>query len=242
MDIKTPTSAATDPESKWTYRVSAYCAFAVVAGYLATFPLYARVGVPPSSGLEAQLEYFGSRATGWWIIAGIMIVTDLLLLPLFLGLFKALKGLGRDLLLSLATSSIVLFVAFDIAVTWISHSVLITSGSKYVLSNSIVTKAQLLASAAFPSAVLDSPVAGFGAIVFPSLGIFLAGIVMLRGIFGRTTAYLAVAAGVTALLFMFSYVVPALSPLRIINALLVTFWYLLAGIRLHKLSQQSIVG
>ena len=237
MDAETVVTAGADPESKWILRTGAICAFAVVAGYLATFPLYAWVGTPPSAGIEAQLEYFGSHAGGWWAIAWLMIVTDLLLLPLFLALYRALKGVGRDLML-LAVACIGLFVALDMAVTWTAHSVLISSGTAFTAATSGAAKAALAASAAYPSAILESPVAGTLAIVMPSLGILLTGLVMLRGGFSKPTAYLALATGVTAIAFMGSYVVEALSPLRIVNALLVTVWYALAGIRLYRLGQR----
>jgi len=237
MDAETVVTAGADPESKWIIRTGAICAFAVVAGYLATFPLYAWVGTPPSAGIEAQLEYFGSHASGWWLIACLMLVTDLLLLPLFLALYRALKGAGQDLML-LAVACIGLFVALDFAITWAAHSVLIASGTEYAAATSGATKAALLAGAAYASAVLDSPVAGAGAIVMPSFGILLAGLVMLRGVFNKPTAYLGLAAGVTAIAFMGSYVVEALSPLRIVNAVLVMVWYALVGVRLYALGRR----
>ena len=236
MGAKTEALGGLDPEGVWTLRTGAICAFAVVAGYLATFPLYAWVGDPPSAGIEAQLEHFGSHSGGWWIIVCLMVATDLLLLPLFLSLHRALRGVGRDLLLLLAVACMGLFVALDIAITWTAHSVMIASGAEYAAATSSAAKAALAASAAYPAAVLDSPVAGFSAIVMPSLGILLAGVVMLRGVFGKPTAYLALAAGVTAIVFMGSYVVEALSPLRILNAVLVMVWYALAGVRLYRLS------
>lgn len=71
-----------------------------------------------------------------------------------------------------------------------------------------------------------------------SLGILLAGLVMLRGIFNKPAAYLALAVGVTAFAFMGSYLVGALTPPYVINALLATVWYALAGFRLYRLDQR----
>jgi hypothetical protein len=237
MDNETVVPAGIDPDSKWILRTGAICAFTVVAGYLATFPLYAWVGIPQSAGIEAQLEYFGAHAGGWWAITWLMVVTDLLLLPLFLALYRALKGVGRDLML-LAIACIGLFVAVDLAVTWTAFSTLIVAGTEYAAATSLAARAASAARAAYPSAILESPLAGACAIVIPSLGILLAGLVMLRGVFNKPTAYLALATGVTAFAYMGSYVVEALSPLRIVNALLVTVWYALAGIQLYRLGQR----
>jgi hypothetical protein len=79
---------------------------------------------------------------------------------------------------------------------------------------------------------------GAYAILIPSLGVLLTGLVMLRDIFNKTTAYLALAMGITGIIFMGSYVVGALNVFRIINALLATVWYLLIGYRLYRLGRQ----
>lgn len=237
MDDESVAKSAIDPSVRPILRAGAVCGFVVVAGYLATFPLYAWVGAPPSTGLVAQLEYFGARATGWWIIAGLMVATDLLLLPFFLAIYHALKGVGHHLMM-LAVSCIALFVAVDVAITWTAHSTLIAGGTQYVAATSAAAKAAVLAGVAYPSAVLDTPIAGFGAIVLPSLGILLAGLAMRRGAFGKPAVYLALITGVTAFVFMGSYVAPALEPLRIVNALLVTAWYVLAAIGLLRLARR----
>jgi hypothetical protein len=61
---------------------------------------------------------------------------------------------------------------------------------------------------------------------------------MLKGIFNKTTAYLALAVGITGIVFMGSYIAGALYVFRIINALLATVWYLFVGYRLYKLGRQ----
>jgi hypothetical protein len=85
--------------------------------------------------------------------------------------------------------------------------------------------------------MLDSPLFGTYAILIPSLGVLFAGLVMLRGVFSRTTAYVALAVGLTGILFMGSYIIDGLAVLRYINALLATVFYLLAGYRLYKLGK-----
>lgn len=233
MDSETPGTEKVDMQNGWIIRTGAISAFAVVVGYLVTFPLYAMVGEPPMTGIEAQLEYFGSHAGGWWVITGLMIVSDFLLLPLFLALYWTLKAVGRDLML-LAIACIGLFVALDLAVTWTSYSVLIVAGSDYVAAGSSTAKVAIAASAAYPAAILRSPMAGMYATTVPALGILLTGLVMLRGVFNKPTAYVALTAGVAGIAFMSSYVVEALAPLRYINALLMTAAYVLAGIRLYR--------
>jgi hypothetical protein len=129
-----------------------------------------------------------------------------------------------------------LFVILDLAVTWTAYSTLIISGSNYAASTTEAQKAVFVAAASYPSAMVVSPLSGTYSILIPSLGILFAGLVMLKGIFNKTTAYLALAVGITGIVFMGSYITDALYAMRIINALLATFFYLFTGYRLYKLS------
>jgi hypothetical protein len=177
--------------------------------------------------------YFAEHATGWSAILGLMVFTDILLVPIFLSLYQALKGINRNAML-LAIACTGLFVVLDLALTWTAYSVLIT----YAAAATDAQRAVSAAAAGYASAILDSPLLGIYAILIPSLGALLTGLVMLRGIFNKTTAYLALAVGITGIVFMGSYFLGALGIFRIINALLVTVWYLFAGYRLYKLGRQ----
>lgn len=237
MSTQRITANAAEQDGNWLYRVGGISAFVLVIGYLLTFPIYASVGDAPPTGVEDQLKYFAGHSTGWWMIMGLMVFTDLLYLPIFLSLYQALKGLNKGAVL-IGTLLAGLFVALDLAITWTAYSALITSGTHYAAATSDAQRAVFVAAAAYPSAMLDSPLAGTYAILIPSLGILLIGLVMLRGIFNKTTAYWALAVGLTGIVFMGSYAVGALAVVRIINALLATIWYLLVGFRLYRLAQQ----
>jgi hypothetical protein len=228
---------AVDPGETWLYRVGGISAFVLVIGYLLTFPVYAWVGDAPPSGVDARLIYFAKHATGWWAILGLMVFTDLLYVPIFVSLYQALKGINRNAML-LSSACIGLFITLDLAVTWTAYSVLITSGGSYAAATTDALRAVFVAAAAYPSAILDSPLLGIFAVAIPSLGCLLTGLVMLKGVFNKTTAYLALAAGITGILFMGSYVLGALGIFRIINALLATIWYLFVGFRLYRLGRR----
>ena len=237
MSAQNMMATALDPDGKWLYRVGGISAFVLVIGYLLTFPVYAWVGDAPPSGVEAQLIYFAEHATGWWAILGLMVFTDLLYAPIFLSLYQALKGVNRNGML-LAAACIGLFVTLDLALTWTAYSALITSGGNYAAATTDVQRAAFIAAAGYPSAMLDSPLLGIYAIVIPSLGVLFTGLVMLRGIFNKTTAYLALAGGISGIVYVGSYVTSALDIVRIINALLATVWFAFVGYRLYRLGQQ----
>jgi hypothetical protein len=225
-----------DPDGKWLYRVGGVSAIVLVFGYILTFPIYAWVGDAPPSDVEAQLIYFAEHATGWWAILGLMVFTDFLYLPVFLSIYQALKEINRNAML-LVVAFVGLFVVLDLSLTWTSYSALITSGGKYAAATTDAQRAIYAAAAGYPSAMLESPLLGAYAILIPSLGILLIGLIMIKGIFNKTTAYLALAVGITGIVFMGSYITDALYAMRIVNALLATVWYLFVGFKLYKLGR-----
>jgi hypothetical protein len=226
-----------DPEGKWFYRLSGIAAFVLVVGYFLTFPIYFWVGDQPASGVEAQLAYFAEHAAGWWAIVFLMVVTDLLLVPIFFGIYLALKHVNKGLMLVALAFKAFLFVILDLAVTWTAYSTMIIAGVQYGAATTEAQRAALAAAAAYPSAILVSPLLATYAIVIPSLGVFFAGLVMLKGVFNKATAYLALAVGLTGILYMGSFFIDSMAVLRYINALLAAVFYLLVGYRLYKLGK-----
>jgi len=226
-----------DSDGKWMYRVAGICAIALVVGYFLTFPLYAWTGNPPASGVEAQLAYFGEHAAGWWAITLLMVVTDLLLVPIYVGIYLALKHINKGLMLVALAFKAFLFVILDLAVTWTAYSAMIIAGAQYGAATTEVQRAALAAAAAYPSAMLVSPLTDTFANVIPALGVLFVGMVMLKGVFSKTTAYLALAMGLVGIVYFGTFFIDRVAVLAILNAVLATFFYLLVGIRLYKLGQ-----
>lgn len=241
--VDNPTSArgvpndSVDPEGRRVYRVSGVAAFVLVVGYFLTFPIYFSVGDPPAGDVEARLSYFAAHADGWWSIASLMVFTDLLLVPIFFGIYIALKHVNKGLMFTALAFKAFLFVILDLAVTWTAYTTLIIAGTDYAGASTAAQKAALVAAAAYASATVDSPLAGTYSILIPSLGILFAGLVMLKGVFHKATAYVALATGLTGILWMGSIFTDGLDVVRYINAMLAMVFYLLAGVRLYRLGR-----
>ena len=237
MNAQNVIASSVDPEGKWLYRVGGIAAIILVVGYFLSIAISAWVGDQPASGVEAQLAYFADHAAGWWAIVLLMVFTDLLLVPIFFGIYLALKHVNKGLMLVALTFTAFLFVILDLAVTWTAFSTMISAGVSYGAATTEAQRAALAAVAAYPSAIVDSPLAGTYAIVFPALGVLFASLVMLKGVFSKATAYIGVAMGLTGVLWMGSFFIDGLDVLRYINAMLAMVFYLLVGIRLYKLSR-----
>ncbi len=227
---------AVDSDGKRMYRVGGISALVLGVAYIITIPLYAYVGAPPNGG-EAWLMYAAGKTTVWWAILGLSVLTDLLFVPVALSLYLALQGVGRSAML-LATAFVLLFVGLDLAVTWSNYAALITLSGNYEAASTEAQRAAYVAAATYPSAVLASTLEGVYSIAVLSLGILLAGFVMLRD-FGKAAGYLGVATGILGIVSVAGpLLVGALSGAIIIASVLTTAWVVVVGFRLYGLGQQ----
>lgn len=221
---------AVDPDGKWLYRVGGICALALGTAYIITIPLYFHAGAPPSSG-EAELKYLALNTTVWWAILGLSVLTDLLYVPVAFALYLALKGINRNAML-LATAFVGVFIVLDLAVTWTNYASLITLRGNYAAAANDAQRAAYIAAANYASAVLASRLEVVYSIVILSSGILLIGLVMLKGIFNKITAYVGLVTGVLGLVSITGWNVAI-----IMNALFATAWLLLVGYRLYRLGK-----
>lgn len=216
-------------QKQW-YRVGGVAALVLGIGYIVIIALYAYVG-PPPNGAEAWFRYLSGKTTVWWAILGLSVFTDFLYVPVAFSLYLALKDVNRNLML-LATAFVGLFVVLDLAVTWSHYASVLTLYAEYATATDDAHRASYIAAASYASAMLNSPLEIVYAIVTLSSGILLMGFVMLRGVFNKITAYLALGTGVLGILSLtgFSFAI-------IGNALFATAWLFFVGNRLCRLTQ-----
>jgi Domain of unknown function (DUF4386) len=228
---------AVDPDGKWLYRVGGISALVLGIAYIITIPLYAHMGAPPSGG-EVRLKYLAGNTTVWWAILGLSVLTDLLFVPVALSLYLALKGVNRNAML-VATAFVGLFIVLDLAVTWSNYASLITLSGHYAAATNDAQRAAYVAAANYASAVLASSLEAVYSIMVLSFGILMIGLVMLKGIFSKSTAYLGLVTGILGIVSVAGpFFVSTLSVTIIITSVLTTVWVLFVGYRLYRLGQQ----
>jgi hypothetical protein len=218
-------------DRKW-YRLGGIAALILAGGYIFIFVLYAQVGAPPNGGGESWFKYLPGKTTVWWAILGLSVFTDFLFVPIALALYLALKAVNKNAML-LATAFVGLFVVLDLAVTWTHYASILSLYRGYSAAVDNAQRAGFVAAADYASAMLMSRLEIVYAIVTLSFGILLTGLVMLRGPFGKITAYLGVATGILGIVSL------AGTSLTIIgNAVFATAWLLAVGYRLHRIARQ----
>jgi hypothetical protein len=226
-----------DPDGNSLYRVGGISALLLGIAYIITIPLYVYVGAPPSGG-EARLQYLIGKTEVWWAILGLSVLTDVLFVPVALALYLALKGVNSNAML-LASACVGLFVVLDLAVTWTNYAALITLSGHYAAATNDAQRAADIAGANYASAILESSVEAVYSILILSVGILLIGLVMRKGIFGKSTAYVGVVTGVLGIVSVVGpFFVSALSSAIIIASALTTVWIVFVGFRLYRLGQR----
>jgi hypothetical protein len=201
--------------------------------YVVIIGLYAVAGAPPR-GAEAWLAYAPGKTTVWWAIVALSVLTDFLLIPIGLALYRALHPIDR-IAAVFGTAVVALFVVLDLAVTWPNYAVRIAAAEGTTGAASEAVKAAYLAAATYASTVLTSTLEGVYSIVTLSIGILLLGWAMRRSPFGRTIGYLGVVTGVLGVVAVAGPVFSSLfDPVIIVTSLLTTVWVPLAGYRLLR--------
>ncbi len=204
--------------------------------YILIIALYVPAGVPPTAA-EARLAYLAGNPTVWWAILGLSVLTDLLFVPVALSLYFALKEINRDAML-LASACVALFVVLDLAVTWTNYAALIILSGNYVAATDAAQRAVWVVAATYPAAVLGSSLLFVYNTLTLSLGIFITGLVMLRGVFNKSTAWVGLVTGLLGIVAVAGpFIVSALSVTIIFASMGTTLWVMLAGYRLYQLGQ-----
>jgi len=227
---------AIDPYGKWLYRVGGISALVLGIAYIMIIALYIPIGAPPS-GAEARLAYLAGNTTVWWMILGLSVLTDFLFMPVTLALYLALREVNRNVML-LATACAGLFIILDLAITWTNYAALITLSGSYAAAADDAQRAVVVAAVTYPSAVLESSLLFVYNTLTLAVGILMTGLVMRKGIFSKSTAYLGMATGGLGIVAVVGpFFARSLSITIIIASALTTVWVLFVGYRLYRLGQ-----
>jgi hypothetical protein len=117
---------------------------------------------------------------------------------------------------------------------------LIALSGSYTSATNDAERAVIVTAAMHPSLVVESNLLFVYNSLTLAIGILVTGLVMLKGIFSRSTAYLGLMTGILGIVSVTSsFFSSSLSGVTIILAsVLTTLWVLFAGYRLYRLGQQ----
>jgi hypothetical protein len=233
MNVATATAGATVGERSTAgadasgtiraIRAGGIAALLLAAGYVAIMPLFAMVGAPTVGALE-RLEYHTAGTSVW--------------LPIAAALYAILRRVNQPAML-VATVFMLGFVVLDLAVLWPAKVSLITLGEAYGTATG-EQRAALAATAAYPAAVLDSFLTPIYSILTLGIAEVLAGLVMLRGAFGRATAIVGIVTGALGIASVGETFATGSFPVLVVGASLLTIaWLMLVGRDLLRMPAES---
>lgn len=226
-----------DPNAKWWFRAGGISAIVLGISYIIITAVYALGGALPK-GAEESLKYLAGHTTAWWVILGLSVLTDFLFVLVALSLYIALKEVDRNAML-VGSGLLILFAILDLAVTWPNYSSLITLSGNYAAATSDAQRAIFVGAASYASAVLTSSLFAVYAILVPSLGVLIIGLVMLKSTFGKVTAYSGLSSGILGVVAVVGpFVISVLGIFAVFSSVLTTVWVLLSGYTLCRLGHQ----
>ena len=222
------------PQIKTLYRIGGTSGILIGVLYVVITLLYVLGGLLPDDS-EEKLKYLAAHTLQWWGILWLSVLTDFLFILVAWSLYVALKDIDRNTML-MGAGLIVVFVILDLAITWPNYSVLITLSGKYTNAIDEVDRQSLIGAASYTAEVLSSRLLGSYIILVPSIGIFMIGMVMMKGIFNKATAYLGLITGILGTISVVgAFFVEAIGTAAIATSIFTTIWVLLVGFRLWRL-------
>ncbi len=218
-----------DQDWKGLYRAGGASFLIIGVLYIIGIVLFSQLGGLPTSG-QAALTALSTQKLLAQTTTTIFAATDLLLIPGVFALYVALKGVRRTYAL-VASGLAGLFIVLDLGVNTVNFFTVIALGDKYAVATTEAQRAAYVAAADLTLGAVNVglPLAGLAIAV----GILIFGLAMLKGVFNKPTAYLAVLLGILGIIS--SIPIPALAILFVVVLILSAVWFLAVGYKLYKL-------
>jgi hypothetical protein len=227
-----------DPSWKGVYIAGGVCLLVAGLIYLAEVALGAALRPAPADSqqfLQSLANHPGiARAT-----YGLFSAADFLLVPAVLGLYLSLKRVGKNLML-VATGLMAVFIVMDLVITDASTLTIVTLTQHAATAATAAQRTAYTAAAHYGLATI--PLGNFYTFAISSVGVLLISMVMLKGVFGKRTAYVGIVAGIVGIVAAFYVFVPALALFVPFSVLILCPWCLMAGRRLYQLGKPQGAG
>lgn len=219
-----------DPTWKGVYRAGGLAMLISGLFVLLGTTLGYRLGTPPGDSneyLQALANHPRLAPVTYWTWA----LYAIFLIPAVLGLYHALKGINKNAML-VAVGLVSFFIVLDLGITEFNSLALVRLTKDYAAATSDVQRAVYLGAEHWGLATM--PVASFFSWAGPSSGFLIVSIVMLKGLFGKFTAYLGIIVNALGIVggFYFLHPVNALSFILTFVLLLYGIWFIAVGRRL----------
>ncbi len=231
--VPEPVASHVDLSWRGVYTAGGVCLLVAGLIYLAQVVLSSALRATPGDSqqfLQSLTNHAGIARANY----GLFSAADFLLIPAVLGLYLSLKCVGKNLML-VGSALMAVFIVVDLILTNAGTLTIVTLTQHAATAASAAERTAYMAAAHYGLATV--PLANFYSQVISSAGILLISIVMLKGVFGKPTAYVGIVAGIVGIAGGFYMFVPALTLFLVLFIPLLGAWCLMAGRRLYQLGK-----
>lgn len=236
MKDQKPAPWTVDPAWRGLYRVGGITPLITLAFYLGEAIFISWENFPSTA--EEWFRLFGqSKLLGLFYLNALDIASIVLLAPMFLALYVALRHDGQS---STAIAALLAFigVAVFVAPRTILVSALLSLSNQYAAAATEAERAQLLTAGRAFSAIGTPTLQTIG-FLFIAVAVLILSVVMLRGsTFGKATAWVGILGSALTIADDASVVLlpAAASPLMVVAGLLWVMWWIAISRRLLQLA------
>lgn len=228
-------SIGSDPSWNGLYRTGAVSAGLAVLMYVAALVIFIVTTAPPTTGGAAMLEYVDAHRTVYIVRQVLWLAPSLPLMVVFLALAIALHHLGKSFASIVGVVGVVSWaLSFAWPTTGEGSLAMVRLSEEYADATTDAGRATFVAGAELLIALVDAQ-AAIG--VLQTLSILLISVLMLRGVFARSLAWLGVATG--AIGIVSEALRPLLGAAYAIYGVLIMIWLIWLAWALWKLGATS---
>jgi hypothetical protein len=220
---------STDQTWKELYKIGGVSWLVAGITTIVGFILFGSMGGQPATG-QAALTLTSGQELLMRTANAIFAVSDLFFIIAVFALYVALSGVRRTYAL-IASGLVVLSAVLDIVVNDVNFLSLGALGGQY---STATTDAQRAAFVAAADLALAATNVGLPLVfLVMSVGILIFGLVMLKGLFGKGTAYLGILTGVVGIIGSIS--ISVFPIVFVVGLILAGIWCFPVGYRLLRL-------
>jgi len=226
------------PDSSWRglYLAGGVSALLFVVLNVAAIVILASIPPAPSSGGTATLQWIASNKTAYTLELILFVAPSVLAMVVFLALYMALKHLNK----SFAAIAALIAIASEVIAAAANSSPQSLNAALILLSDqyaAATADSQRLAFATAAESLIASTNAVNLAGIMLEVGILIASLVMLRGVFPKWVAYLGIVTGVVGVLS--EALRPVIGLAYIVFFVLEVIWLIAVGWRLYRLGSKA---
>ena len=228
--VAAPDAANPDATWRWLYRVAGVAALISVLLLLVTIAVYT-FSPPPSTVLGSFQQFQSNRLVGLIDLDLVMLVDSILMIPIFLALYVALRRASESFM---ALGTTLGLVGISVYLTTNPCFSMLSLSDQYAAATTEAQRAMIVAAGEAMLTTWTGTAFDVSYVLGGIAGLIVAGVMLRSGVFGKGTAYVGIVLNALML------VPPTVGTIGLILSFLslipLAIWWVLVARRLFQLA------